>query len=109
MEIYYALGYDLKWFFKLFFFQSNFVGAFASTNLGDVSPNTKGPYCLNTGEPCETVTSTCKGDAKQCVGRGPGKDHFESTKIIATNLFKKATVSLFEDTVYWPKIFIYLI
>jgi hypothetical protein len=27
-----------------------FVAAFAATNLGDVSPNTAGPRCLDTGE-----------------------------------------------------------
>lgn len=28
----------------------SFVAAFAATNLGDVSPNTKGPRCLDTGK-----------------------------------------------------------
>jgi hypothetical protein len=31
--------------------QGKFVAAFASTNLGDVSPNTKGPKCIDTGKP----------------------------------------------------------
>jgi len=30
-----------------------FIAAFASTNLGDVSPNTAGPKCIDTGEPCD--------------------------------------------------------
>lgn len=55
---------------------------------------------MNTGEPCETVTSTCKGEARQCVGQGPGKDMFDSTKIIATNLFNKAAVSTFLLSIY---------
>ena len=29
--------------------KGSFVAAFASTNLGDVSPNTKGPTCVDTG------------------------------------------------------------
>merc|ERR1712215_524703 len=29
-----------------------FVAGFASTNLGDVSPNTQGPRCIDTGLPC---------------------------------------------------------
>ena len=29
-----------------------FVAAFASSNLGDISPNLDGPYCLNSGTPC---------------------------------------------------------
>jgi hypothetical protein len=30
--------------------KGSFVAAFASTNLGDVSPNTAGPRCIDTGE-----------------------------------------------------------
>ena len=29
--------------------QSSFVAAFAQSNEGDVSPNTKGPHCIDTG------------------------------------------------------------
>ncbi|XP_025033016.1 putative neutral ceramidase C [Python bivittatus] len=36
-----------------------YVAAFAASNLGDVSPNTKGPHCINTGEPCENMGSYC--------------------------------------------------
>ncbi|KAG7492710.1 hypothetical protein MATL_G00017560 [Megalops atlanticus] len=36
-----------------------FVAAFASSNLGDVSPNTRGPYCVNTGEACDYINSSC--------------------------------------------------
>lgn len=39
----------------------SFVGAFAQTNLGDVSPNTDGPHCLDTGKACNTAHSTCDG------------------------------------------------
>lgn len=31
-------------------FQADFVAAFAQANLGDVSPNTAGPKCIDTGE-----------------------------------------------------------
>jgi neutral ceramidase len=31
----------------------DFVAAFASTNLGDVSPNTMGAKCIDTGLPCD--------------------------------------------------------
>ncbi|CAH2009711.1 unnamed protein product [Acanthoscelides obtectus] len=70
--------------------KSTFVGAFASTNLGDVSPNTAGPKCVNTGLPCEEVRSTCGGEAKSCIAFGPGKDMFQSTEIIAGKMFEKA-------------------
>ena len=49
-----------------------FVAAFASTNLGDVSPNTKGPHCLDTGLPCDLEHSTCNGRTQLCVAFGPG-------------------------------------
>ncbi|XP_036405721.1 neutral ceramidase [Megalops cyprinoides] len=68
-----------------------FVAAFASSNLGDVSPNTRGPYCVNTGEACDYVNSSCPiGGTKMCVAMGPGKDMFESTRIIGQNIYQKA-------------------
>ncbi|CAH1134646.1 unnamed protein product [Ceutorhynchus assimilis] len=70
--------------------QGSFVGAFASTNLGDVSPNTKGPKCINTGEDCDYQTSTCDGENKYCIASGPGKDMYESTEIIATRIASKS-------------------
>eukprot|EP00300_Choanocystis_sp_HF-7_P030377 c39201_g1_i1.p1 GENE.c39201_g1_i1~~c39201_g1_i1.p1 ORF type:complete len:735 (+),score=163.83 c39201_g1_i1:35-2239(+) len=72
----------------------SFVAAFASTNLGDVSPNTKGPHCLDTGLPCDLVHSTCNNRTELCAAFGPGRDMFESTKIIGEKQFNKA-VELF--------------
>ena len=60
-----------------------FVGAFAATNLGDVSPNINGSFCMDTGLPCEMEHSTCNGKNELCTGRGPGDDMIQSTKIIA--------------------------
>jgi len=68
-----------------------FVAAFASTNLGDVSPNTKGPHCRDTGLPCDTVHSTCNGRSEQCSSSGPGKDMFDSCRIIGQMQSDKAT------------------
>merc|ERR1719397_1105165 len=67
-----------------------FVAAFASANLGDVSPNTKGPRCRDTGLPCDTEHSTCNNRTEQCSAFGPGKDMFESCEIIGRNQFLKA-------------------
>jgi len=69
-----------------------FVAAFAATNLGDVSPNTAGPRCLDTGLPCDGSTSTCNGRNEMCVAFGPGTDGdmYESTNIIGTKQFEKA-------------------
>ncbi|KAK4881184.1 hypothetical protein RN001_004503, partial [Aquatica leii] len=67
-----------------------FIASFASTNLGDVSPNIKGPYCINTGLPCDDVTSSCNKRSQQCIAFGPGNDMFESTEIIATRLYTTA-------------------
>lgn len=81
--------------------KGSFVAAFASTNLGDVSPNIAGPRCIGTGRPCHFATSTCDGKAQLCVAFGPGKDMFESTEIIgrrqydrAMKLFRNAKVKL---------------
>ena len=76
--------------------EGDFVAAFAATNLGDVSPNTNGSFCVDTGLPCEMTHSTCNGKNELCQGRGPGKDMFESTEIIAKKQFETAE-RLWED------------
>ncbi|XP_075360271.1 putative neutral ceramidase C [Mycteria americana] len=71
--------------------EGSFVAAFASSNLGDVSPNTKGPFCVNTGESCNNPQSTCPvGGATMCMAMGPGDDMFDSTRIIGQNIYLKA-------------------
>lgn len=71
--------------------QGPFVAAFSSSNLGDVSPNTKGPHCINTGESCDNINSSCPiGGSNLCMAMGPGVDMFESTKIIGGTIFNKA-------------------
>ncbi|XP_045606118.2 putative neutral ceramidase C [Procambarus clarkii] len=70
--------------------QGKFVAAFAQTNCGDVSPNTEGPKCIDTGLPCDLVSSTCNGRVKNCIAFGPGKDMMDSTRIIGNNQFQKA-------------------
>eukprot|EP01038_Epipyxis_sp_PR26KG_P009368 gene9368-12621_t len=69
-----------------------FVSAFASTNLGDVSPNTNGAKCIDTGLDCEPYTSTCNGRSEKCIAFGPGTngDIFESTQIIGDKQFQHA-------------------
>ncbi|XP_028942303.1 neutral ceramidase, partial [Antrostomus carolinensis] len=77
--------------------EGSFVAAFASSNLGDVSPNTKGPFCVNTGESCNNPHSTCPvGGAAMCMAMGPGNDMFDSTRIIGQNIYLKAR-ELFEN------------
>jgi len=70
-------------------FQGPFIAAFASSNLGDVSPNTAGARCEFSGAPCDTLTSSC-GSREKCFARGPGVDMFDSTAIIARRLFEGA-------------------
>ena len=69
-----------------------YVGAFASTNLGDVSPNTNGAKCIDTGLDCDGETSSCNGKCENCIAFGPGTngDMFESTKIIGGNQYERA-------------------
>ncbi|XP_045768762.1 neutral ceramidase [Maniola jurtina] len=66
------------------------VCAFASTNLGDVSPNTRGPRCEFSGKACDQEKLLCNLPKERCFASGPGRDMFESTKIIATKLFDTA-------------------
>ncbi|XP_031838351.1 neutral ceramidase [Nomia melanderi] len=66
-----------------------FVAAFASTNLGDVSPNTRGPRCEFSGNKC-SEQYTCPGKKEMCFASGPGKDMYESTSIIANKIFKES-------------------
>ena len=77
--------------------KGSFVGAFASTNLGDVSPNIKGPKCQKTGIACDVPTSSCP-DKDICFASGPGKDMFDSTKIIAGRIYKGASKLLKANT-----------
>ncbi|XP_037015763.2 neutral ceramidase isoform X1 [Artibeus jamaicensis] len=73
--------------------QGPFVAAFASSNLGDVSPNILGPHCVNTGESCDNVNSTCPiGGPTMCMAMGPGQDMLDSTQMIGRTLYQKAKV-----------------
>ncbi|KAG7217805.1 hypothetical protein INR49_020885 [Caranx melampygus] len=76
--------------------QGGFVAGFSSSNLGDVSPNTRGPHCVNTGLPCDYLNSSCPvGGTKMCQAFGPGDDMFDSTRIIGHNIYRKAKVPVF--------------
>ena len=79
--------------------KGKFVAIFAQANEGDASPNTEGPRCVDTGLPCDPVSSTCGNPPRneQCIAFGPGRDMFESTKIIAYKQYLKAK-QLFDDT-----------
>ncbi|XP_029047034.2 neutral ceramidase isoform X1 [Osmia bicornis bicornis] len=69
--------------------KGSFVAAFSSTNLGDVSPNTRGPKCMFSGKNC-SEQYTCPGKKEACFASGPGKDMFESTSIIANKIFRES-------------------
>lgn len=76
--------------------KGSFVAAFAQANEGDVSPNLKGPRCIDTGLPCDFEKSTCNGRTEKCIAFGPGDDMFESTKIIGHRQLEKA-LDLFDS------------
>ena len=80
------------------------VAAFASTNLGDVSPNTVGARCIDTGLPCDGTTSTCDGKCEKCIASGAvgaNGDMFESTRIIGDSQAKFAS-SLLQQAAQAP-------
>ena len=70
--------------------QGKFVAAFGQSNEGDVSPNLKGPKCIDTGLPCDFATSTCNGRSQKCIAFGPGNTMYESNQIIGQRQFEKA-------------------
>ncbi|KAJ3157404.1 hypothetical protein HDU86_003295 [Geranomyces michiganensis] len=70
-----------------------FVGAFGQTNAGDVSANTEGAHCIDTGAPCDGGKGSCGGDLSKCLGRGPGYEvggDLLSTEIIGKRQLAKA-------------------
>ncbi|KAK7259757.1 hypothetical protein RIF29_25370 [Crotalaria pallida] len=70
---------------------SLFVGAFCQSNVGDVTPNVLGAFCIDSGKPCDFYHSSCNGNDQLCVGRGPGyPDEILSTKIIGERQFRTA-------------------
>lgn len=73
----------------VFMKQGPFVAAFASSNLGDVSPNVLGPLCHPSGKAC-FADSSCSSMFDACFALGPGEDMFESTRIIAERVFDVA-------------------
>lgn len=70
--------------------QGKIVAAFASANLGDASPNIMGPKCEYSGMPCDLLTSSCPASEGACFASGPGRDQFDSCKIIGTRIFEGA-------------------
>lgn len=70
--------------------QGDSVITFASSNLGDVSPNTNGPKCKQSGMPCDLLTSSCPISEGPCFASGPGRNMFESCGIIANKLARGA-------------------
>ncbi|GES91766.1 neutral ceramidase-like [Rhizophagus clarus] len=72
--------------------EETIVHAFANSNLGDSSPNIFGPYCADTGLPCEYRTSTCNGKKETCFGRGygylTGDDIYATRKIAELHVAK---------------------
>lgn len=73
----------------------SFVAGFAQGAAGDVSPNINGSFCVDTGASCENAQSVCYDHLghphnSKCLARGPGRDMFESTKIIGERQFRAA-------------------
>uniref|UniRef100_K4BVU6 Neutral ceramidase n=1 Tax=Solanum lycopersicum TaxID=4081 RepID=K4BVU6_SOLLC len=72
-----------------------FVGAFCQSNVGDVSPNVVGAFCIDSGLPCDFNHSSCHGnDQLSLPSLSKYPDEILSTKIIGERQFQKA-VDLF--------------
>ena len=69
--------------------QGDFVAAFAQSNEGDVSPNTKGARCTDTGKKCDFNSSTCDGKVSNSVVKTPyppSFSHWPSGVILKTRI-----------------------
>lgn len=53
-----------------------------------------GPKCEFTGVDCDVLSSRCANHDEKCYASGPGKDMFESTKIIAERIMKGGLVCI---------------
>nr|XP_049696642.1 neutral ceramidase [Helicoverpa armigera] len=65
------------------------VAGFFSSSLGDVSPNTREARCEFSGKECDNQFIICD-HLERCFAEGPGRDMFESTKIIGDAVFEGA-------------------
>ncbi|KAJ6625686.1 Neutral ceramidase [Pseudolycoriella hygida] len=74
-----------------------FVASFALSNFGDTSPNTNSPKCEFTGRVCDLLSDPCASQEGLCFASGPGRDQFESTKIIADKMYQGARKILAES------------
>ncbi|RWS25925.1 neutral ceramidase-like protein [Leptotrombidium deliense] len=70
--------------------KGTFVAAFPNSNTADISPNIKGPICVDTGLQCDEKTSTCNEDCTKCIASGPGSDMYSSATIIGKRLYTNA-------------------
>ncbi|CAH0406788.1 unnamed protein product [Chilo suppressalis] len=69
------------------------VAGFFPSNLGDVSPNTRGARCEFSGNECDNHFTICDA-GERCFSLGPGDDMFESTKIIGHAIYEGALEAL---------------
>ncbi|XP_037044481.1 neutral ceramidase-like [Bradysia coprophila] len=74
-----------------------FVASFALSSFGDTSPNTNSPKCEFTGAVCDLLSAPCPSEDGLCFASGPGRDQFESTKIIAEKMYQGARKILTES------------
>ncbi|KAK7243480.1 hypothetical protein RIF29_38278 [Crotalaria pallida] len=75
--------------------RSLFVGAFCQSNVGDVTPNVLGAFCIDSRKPCDFYHSSCNGNDQLCVGREPGNHNVKgNSELTAAELFKSALEEL---------------
>lgn len=67
--------------------RGQFVGAYSTSNSGDISPNIRGPRCQNTGLYCDPIESSCPDRDDVCFALGPGDNDEHSTRIIGTRMY----------------------
>lgn len=55
-----------------------------------------GPKCQHTGVDCDILSSRCANFDDKCFASGPGRDMYESTKIISERIMKGGMVRVFK-------------
>lgn len=88
----------MLWSLVLFFLDAfqPIVAGFFPANLGDVSPNIQEARCEFSGKICDNQFVLCDR-MERCFAGGPGKDMYESTKIIGTAVFEAALVRIVNE------------
>lgn len=82
--------------------KGKFVAIFAQANEGDVSPNTNGPRCVDSGLPCDLASSTCGNPARVSTLHNFHSFHFELFLLPLLSCFAARLFLFHSLSLYFP-------